>query len=219
MICAMALAIAACGGDGGETATEDSTTTTAAAAATTEAPATTTTTEATTTTTTQPTTTTTSAPSADECLVGSWELDSETFLARMGEAFAEEMQGEEVTVSHIGGRYLVTMAEGGRFTGERDEWSFEFGTPGGAFRITIDGIDGGLWETDGETLVLSDLESASTVTAQAVVDGELVDLPGGVVPDVESDAVGNRSSFECSDDALVVTPEDGFPATFARVDG
>jgi hypothetical protein len=219
MICVIALAIAACGGNGGESATEDSTTTTGAAATTTAAPETTTTTEATTTTTTQPTTTTTSAPSADECLVGAWELDSEAFLTQMGDAFAEEMQGQQVEVTYVGGTYLVTMAEGGRFTGERNEWSFEFGTPEGAFRITIDGIDGGLWETDGDTLVLSDLESASTVTAQAVVDGELVDLPGGVVPDVESDAVGNRSSFECLGAELIVTPEDGFPARFERVDG
>ena len=219
MLCVIALAVAACGGDGGETAGENSTTTTATATTTsTLASSTTTTTEATT-TTTEATTTTTSAPPADECLIGAWELDSDAFMDQMGETMSAATGEPDVSVEHVGGSYVVTMAEGGRFTGDRDEWSFEFTAPEGSFRITIDGIDAGLWEVDGDLLIVSDVESASTVTAQAVVDGALVDLPGGVVPQVESDALGNRSSFECSGDSLVVTPEDGFAASFRRVDG
>lgn len=53
----------------------------------------------------------------------------------------------------------------------------------------------------------------------SVVDGRLVDLPLATVPQEESDAIVNRSTFECSGDSLVLTAEGGFVSSFSRVGG
>lgn len=214
MVALAALTLSACGG-GDDTADEESTTTAAPATTTTMA---TTTTEATTTTTEPPTTTTTQAE-AGACLVGTWDLDSEDFVQQLADGMADAAGAGEVTVSFVGGSYTVTMSEDGTFAAERDEWSFEAATSEGAFRITIDGVDTGMWAVDGDTLTISDVESGSTVKAQAVVNGELVDLPGGTVPVADSDALGASSTYECSGDVLVVHADGGFTSTLTRIDG
>lgn len=198
-----------------ETAAE--TTTTGAEATTTEAPATTTTT-VTTTTTTEPTTTMAAAAGGPDCLVGEWELDSEAFLEQLATAMAEESGGQDMTIDFAGGSYLVSMQENGQFLAEREDWSFEMGSPEGTFRVTIDGEDTGTWEADQSSLTVSNVETSSVLTTQAVVDGELVDLPQGTMPLTDTDAVGETSTYTCSGDTLTVESED-FTSQLNRVGG
>ena len=215
IIIGAALLLGACTAESEQTTTSaaaDTTTTTAAATTTTSAP--TTTTEATTTTTSDAT-----AGGGESCLVGTWELDSEAFMESLEGAFADEPALENVTVEFVDGSYTVTMTDGGSFTASRDDWSFQVVSADATFRLTIDGSEEGGWMADGSTLTVTDVEGSLSVDAQALVDGELVDLPTGSVPTIESSAVAESSSYECRDDALTVTVEEGFVSEFTRVDG
>ncbi len=215
LLIALASVLTACGGEAADTTTttvEADTQTTEAAATTTEQP---------TTTTTESTTTTRAAASGggDSCLTGVWELDSEAFMNNLASAFAAEADLQNVTVEFVDGSYTVTLSENGDYSGVRDEWAFQAVSPEGTFRLTIDGMDQGTWSSDGPTLTISEVDSSATITAQAVVDGEVFDLPTGTAPTVEGNAVAESSSYECTDDRLTVTVEEGFVSEFTRVDG
>jgi hypothetical protein len=213
----MTLVLAACATD-----SEETTTTADADGTTTVSVDTTTTTEpGTTTTTTEATTTSTEAAAGggdQACLIGDWELNSEAFMESLSEAFSEEA-GTDLTIEFVGGSYIVSLSESGLFTGDRDAWAFQMSMQEGAFRITIDGLDTGSWEADGSTLAINDYESAAILNAQAVVDGELVDLPQGTVPMTDSSAVTPSSTYECSGDTLTVTAGEDFASEFTRLDG
>lgn len=213
---AMALMLAAC------TSADQTTTTEGADVTATTSADDTTTTSTSTTTTTEATTTSTAAAAGgggESCLAGDWELDSEAFMESLGEAFSEEAGTDDMTIEFVGGSYIVSLSESGLFTGDRDEWAFETITAEGVFRVTIDGLDTGSWEADGSTLVIRDFESAAILQAQAVIDGELVDLPRGTVPMSDSSAVTPTSTYECSGDMLTVTAEEDFVSEFTRIDG
>lgn len=213
----LTLTLAACGGESAETTTstqDPDSQTTEAAVTTTERP---------TTTTTKPTTTTGEVASGggggDTCLSGVWELDSEAFMENLTAAFAAEADLQGVTVEFVGGSYTVTLGENGDYLGVREEWAFQAVSPDGTFRLTIDGMDEGTWSSEGPTLTISEVESSATITAQAVVDGEVFDLPTGTAPTVEGDAVAESSSYECTDDRLTVTVGEGFVSEFTRMEG
>ena len=217
LIFGMLLVFGACGAESGDTTTplaEGSTTTTAEAETTTTSAPTTTTTEATTTTTAAQT-----GGRGESCLVGQWELDSEAFMANLADAFAAEESLENVTVEFVDGSYIVTMNEDGSFVATRDGWAFQAITPDGTFRLTIEGMDEGTWQADGSTLMVTTTESSTSVSAQAVVDGEVIDLPLQAAPTVQSDAFAESSSYECEGDELVVTVEEGFVSEMSRVSG
>ena len=214
IIIGLALLLAGCAAE-----SEETTTSAAADTTTTTAPATTTTTEPT--TTTEQTTTTTSGEAAgggESCVVGTWELDSEAFMESLEEAFADEAALDNATVEFVEGSYTVTMTGEGSFTALRDGWSFQVVSPEGTFRLTIDGSEEGGWTTDGSTLTVTNMEGSLSVDAQAVVDGELVDLPTGSLPTIESSAVAESSTYECSGDSLTVTVEEGFVSEFTRAE-
>jgi hypothetical protein len=205
-----ALILAACGG-------EDAATTTAAgeppATTQTTAPVTTTS-EAATTTTEAPTTT--QAVATSDCLVGSWELDSESFIQQVfaGTDTGFEELGE-VTVSHGGGSFVVEMSEDGTYIGTRDEWKIRIESEEGAFVNMLDGTETGTWSVDGDTLTISSDVSDITVSFAAEVDGVLQELPFGGTQTTQTRAFTGSGGFSCSDDSFEAT-FDGFTSVFSR---
>lgn len=218
LLLSLAMVLAACS-PAEETSAEEVTTTTGDEAPTTTAAATTTTAEATTTTEAATTTTAAAAGGGPDCLVGDWELDSEAFLEQLTAAMEQEAGGQDVTLEFVGGSYVLSLSQGGLYTGDRDEWGFQMVMADGIFRITIDGLDTGSWEADEQSLTVSDVESASILTAQAEIDGELVDLPQGTVPLVDTNAIGETASYTCSGDSLTVESPGGFTSQLTRVGG
>ena len=198
--------------------TADETTTTVDDDTTTSAGEATTTTQVTT-TTTEATTTTAAAASGADCLVGEWELDSEAFVEQLTMAMAEEVGGQDITIDFVGGSYTVSLGEDGTFTAVRDEWGWQSAMSEGTFRITIDGTDAGTWSADAGSLTISDIESNSVVTAQAEVEGELIDMPQATVPLADTNAVGDTASYTCTGDTLTVESTEGFTSEFTRVGG
>lgn len=210
----IALLLTACGGD------DAATTTTAGGGAadvtqTTEAE-TTTTTEAPTTTTTAAPTTTQAQVSAD-CLVGTWELDSEAFIEQIF-AGADETGFEdlgEMTVSHGGGAFIVTMNEDGTYVGERDDWQIRLSADEGTFVTTLNGEEAGTWSAAGDQLTVTSESSTIQVSFAAEVDGELQELPFGGPETVASRELAGTGPFTCDNDTLEVAFEGG-TSTFDR---
>lgn len=196
------LLLAACGGGEAET-----TTTAASEAATTTAEATTTTTtEATTTTTEAPTTTTTTEPemSAEECLVGTWDLDSEAFVDSLMSTMGTDLPGE---ITSGGGSYVVEMGADGSFEVTRDEWRYLIESPQGTLVAQIDGTESGTYEADGDTLTATTTGGDATISMGLLVDGELQDLPFPMEMDLATDAIAGTAQYECTDETLTVSSE------------
>lgn len=193
------LLLAACGGGEAETAT-----TTAPEPTTTEA-TTTTTTEATTTTTEAPTTTTTEAEqSAEECLVGTWELDSEAFVDSLMATMGTDLPGE---ITSGGGSYVVEMNADGSLEVTRDEWRYLIESPEGTLVAQIDGSESGTWEVTDGMLTVTTTGGDATVSMGMLVDGEVQDLPFPMEMDIQTDVFTESTQFECTEQALTVSSD------------
>lgn len=211
------LLLAACGGGEAETATTTALepTTTAAETTTTAAP-TTTTTEATTTTTT-----TVPQPSAEDCLVGTWELDSEAFVDSLMATMGTDLPGE---ITSGGGSYIVEMDADGSITSTRDEWRYLIESTEGTLAVQLDGTETGTYTTDGDTITISITGGETSVTTGLLVDGELQELPFGPTQTFDAEPLEGAGTFDCAADTLTMTiqtegPNDGtleFQSVFLR---
>ncbi|HEX6219471.1 MAG TPA: hypothetical protein VF115_00105 [Acidimicrobiia bacterium] len=204
LVLVVGLVVAACAGDGDGGSTTSSPadpSTTQDASTTTESADMTTTTSAAATTTTEP-----SSASGDDCLVGSWELDSKAFVENFDSIMTEAgMPDAEVTA--LDGRFTVEMSADGTYIAIRDQWGFNMATPEGTVIIEINGDETGSWSTDGSTLSINPEESDLAVESFVEVDGELVALPFGQVPIEAPPGLATNSEFECSADVLRVANE------------
>lgn len=196
LLIGVSLLLTACAGSEG-----DATTSTADTAATT------TTVADTTTTTTSPQTTTTAgqpAEGTDDCLVGTWLLDSEAFVENFGSIFADAgMPGAEVT--SLDGTFTVELGADGSLTGTRDDWGFNIVTGEGTIIMEINGTETGTWSADGSTLTVETLESDLSVNASMEVDGEVFEMPQGQVPIEAPPGIASNSEYTCSGDTLTLT--------------
>lgn len=208
LMVALVLLGAACSpGEGEDTTTSaaDETGSTANASAATQASATTTTVEATTTTEAQ-------SSAGESCVEGTWLLDIQSFISLMQEEFtAEGFGADSITANE--GTYLVTLAPGGGFTAERDDWGFTVVTADGTFTMSINGTETGTWSADDAAITVTIGSSDVTVSSTAEVDGQVIELPQSPV-DVP-DAVAEDSAYTCNGDVLTVTT-DGVAITLNR---
>ena len=169
-------------------------------------------------TTTEPTTTTTAAAAGGaECLVGVWELDSQTFVDSIFEVFGADMPEVVGSFEYVSGTYIVELAADGSFSNTREEWSFEVATSEGALRTTIDGVDSGRYSVEGNTISITDVEQTTVVSLQIEVGGEFVDLPFAAPVEIDTDILLGSAMFVCDGDQLTVTAEEGVTASFTRI--
>lgn len=196
----LSIALVACGGDSATTTAAETTQPSdggqATATTTTEAPTTTTTEPPTTTTTTPP------EPSASECLVGSWNLDSENFVETLMEAMGPELPGELQTAD---GTYVIEMSADGTFTSIREGWGYRIVSPQGTMLVQIDGTETGTYAAEGDTLTVNVTDGEASVSMGMEVDGEIQDLPFPMEMDLPSDTVEGTGQFECTNATLTVT--------------
>jgi len=191
-ILSLALVVAACSGGTGS-------------ATTTSASETTTTTVETTTTTEDPTTTShETAAGIDECVVGSWMLDSEAFVHNFDSILAEAgFTDAEVTA--LDGSYTIELAADGSFTGIRASWGFSVQLGDGNFTAEISGFELGTWSAGGSTMTVdldsSDLDVRTTVES----GGQEVELPQSQFPFKTPEGIASNSEYACSDGLLTLT--------------
>lgn len=203
---ALSLVLVACAGSGDETTTttaSDADTTTSAASdatTTTAAPETTTTAAAESTTTTSGDT----ASGTDDCLVGTWTLDSEGFVENFGSIFAEAGMSD-AEVSALDGTFTVELGADGSLRGTREEWGFEIATGQGTVTIEINGTETGTWSADGSNLTITTQDSALDVNATIEADGQVIEMPQDQIPVETPPGIASNSEYTCSGDTLTLT--------------
>jgi hypothetical protein len=201
----MALALAACAGSSDEntTSTAASTDTTATAAE-----VTTTTARPETTTTAAPETTTSvsgdSASSNDDCLVGTWTLDTEDFVENFGPIF-EQSGMPDTKVTALDGTFTVELGADGSLSGTRDDWGFNIATGEGTVTLEINGRETGTWSADGSTLTIDIDESDLTVNSSIEVDGQVIEMPQDQIPVETPPGIASNSQYTCAGDVLTLT--------------
>lgn len=194
----------------------DTTTTTGEEITTTVAD-TTTTTDADTTTTTEEDTTTTSGEAAegtDECLVGTWVLDTEAFVGNFSTLF-QDAGMPDAEVAALDGDYTVEMSTDGTFTGTREGWGFVVETEQGNFTIEFNGTETGTWSADGSVLTVEDRSSDIDISATAESGGQEVELPQSQFPVETPEGIASNNDYDCSGDVLTLTNA-GFETTLNR---
>lgn len=214
LLFALSLVAAACG-DSAEDETTTSEDTSTSAPATTTPETTTSSSAATTTSTTAATTTSAeSAEGTDDCVVGTWALDTEALVDDFDTLFESiDMPATEVTA--LEGPYTLEFSADGSFTGVRESWGFTAGMEGGNVEMAYSGTEAGTWSADGSTLTV-DIES-SDVTVEATMEsgGQEMELPDNQAPDEAQAVVGANREYECSGDVLTIT-NSGFETTLNR---
>ena len=200
LLLALGLVLAACS-PGGDEGTDSTTTTSGEVTSTTGAQA------VDTTTTVAAETTTTEAPSSQgsSCVEGSWLLTADGFVEIMQGLLSESELGD-TEITPADGTYVVTFDSGGTFTGVRDDWGFSVATDEGTFHIRINGMEDGTWSADDTTITVQVTSSDVVVSAQAEVDGQVLDIPNSPVDVPE--AIAESSNYTCDGDTLTVTTQD-----------
>lgn len=205
-----ALVGAACSSDSDTAATVPDTTSTSTASV-----SETTTTTATTTTTTAATTTTAVSDARAglaECVVGSWELDSQAFFDDLLATLPADEQVGDFSV--VGGAYRIIADADGTWVNERDGWTFLVSSDFGALELTIDDRQVGTWAIDGGVLSTT-LEPGDAPEVTVLVDGLPVDFPAGTLPVEAPEAEFTGAAVTCEADTMTATFE-GFTSTWSR---
>lgn len=177
------------------------TTTTAATISTTRA---TTTLAPETTTTAETTTTTAEAGTASEdCVLGDWTLDTESFeLSMESVLFAT---GGEATVNVTAGGGNLSFSEDGTANGGYDDLtlSLEIGEDIPTMELVLSGDIAGVWVLEGDTLILTPGET-SNFEVQASVGGQSVPVP--IDPALLTFGSA-ASTITCDQDELFIEPQ------------
>jgi hypothetical protein len=157
--------------------------------------------EATTSSTTAAPTTTT-ARTDEDCVVGSWTLDLDSFVSSMEGAMGGA--GSVPVVSVTSGSASMSFDDTGEAVGVYDDLTVqvELGDDIPVIDMILSGQIIGTWSVEGETLVLTPGEG-SNLDVQALVDGDPFPLP--IEPDTSLSS--SRSAISCEGDTLSITPE------------
>lgn len=207
LILAVGLVLTACTSSGAD---ESSTTTEDGPDSTTTVPAETTTTPDETTTTQAAETTTTAEATVggggDDCLVGTWVLDTESFVENFSSIFAEQGM-PEADVSALDGTFTVEMNSDGTYDAVREGWGFAVATSEGTISIEINGTESGNWSTEGDLLTIDGDVTDLTVDSTVEVDGQVIPIPNSQTPVETPPGIATDSTFTCSGDTMTLTNE------------
>jgi hypothetical protein len=209
---AVAVLLAACS----TAATDETTTTTSSPSGTT---ATTTTSAAgggTTTTSGESTTTTAASPANGDvsaCVIGMWELDAESFFEQLLAAMPPDEQLGEFSV--VDGRYVLTVNADGTFSNDREDWTLGVQSEFGAMEIRINSSQSGTFTLEGDQLSTT-VAAGDPPDVEISVDGQPMNLPGGVSPIAPPEADFSGATVACQGDTLTATVDE-FTSTWKRV--
>lgn len=162
-------------------------------------------------------TTTTSGETAegtDQCLVGTWALDTEAFVANFS-TFFQDAGMPDAEVAALDGDYTVEMTADGNFIGTRDGWGFAIETDQGDFTIELNGTETGDWSADGSTLTVENQSADIDISTTVSSGGQQVELPQGQFPIEPPEGIASTNSYVCSGDVFTLS-NSGVESTFNR---
>ncbi|MEZ5174674.1 MAG: hypothetical protein R2823_00495 [Acidimicrobiia bacterium] len=208
IIAVLAVVVAACSSDGSD-ATTTTTTGGGGSGTTTTAPAPGSTAPASTTTTSKPP----AAPAGlAECVIGTWELDSQHFFDQI----AAEMDEEDGEFTYLGGAYQITAQPDGTFIDKRIDWQFGVSTDFGDMELTINHTQMGTYTVDDGTMSTTIPGGQGPPDVALTLDGEPFEIPGGITPFESPDASFDTATPDCGDDTMTVS-FDGYTSIWTRV--
>lgn len=163
-------------------------------------------------------TTTTTVPVASsglaDCVIGTWELDSQHFFDQLADGLTEE--GVDSELKYLGGAYQIAAMPDGSFTSSRIDWSFGVVTDFGDLDITMNYTQEGTYTVDGGTMSTNIPAGGDPAEIEFSIDGVPFDIPGGVMPVEPPDASFDTAAPDCGDDTMSITV-DGYTSIWNRV--
>lgn len=151
--------------------------------------------------------------SCDPCMLGTWDMDLETFKAMVlaaaesGEALPAGMTWE------FGGHYYISMNDQAVVLEQRDGLVFTVEMGQGSLDIVIDSFAQGEYSADGERMTTSNVfEFYADVTINLAIPG-FGDFATG-----SSILQDGSASYECNDEELFLTVDGLPPIRLIRVD-
>ena len=212
LVLAVAVLLAACS----TAATDETTTTTSSPSGTTATTTTSAAGGATTTTSGESTTTTAASPANGDvsaCVIGMWELDAESFFEQLLAAMPPDEQLGEFSV--VDGRYVLTVNADGTFSNDREDWTLGVQSEFGAMEIRINSSQSGTFTLEGDQLSTT-VAAGDPPDVEISVDGQPMNLPGGVSPIAPPEADFSGATVACQGDTLTATVDE-FTSTWKRV--
>lgn len=152
--------------------------------------------------------------SCDPCVLGSWELDLDTFGAMLRSAMGAE--GGALPAGaffDFSGHYYTSLDEQGVMREQRDDLVVTAGTADGSLSFTIDSFAEGSYTADGERMTVSDV-----VEAYANVTASVPGFGGSTFAQGSSVMGGGSGTYACRADDMTVTMESMEPVRFVRID-
>lgn len=155
--------------------------------------------------------TTENDPECDQCLVGTWTLNLETFFKSYVRTLFED-DNIDFDLTEVSGGFRVTFTPGGIYYGEYDSLLIKYdvstmglgGTIGMGTTIYYDGSGLGTYFTDGETLqVVSGISTAKYQMSMGAGEGKIHDIPAtgfGIGEDQPYTCNGDQLTFEKVDE-------------------
>ncbi len=144
----------------------------------------------------------------DPCLLGPWQMQTNSFEQYMREVFTSIAGGMELTLV-IDGNYFFEFDDAGEIIATRD--NLKIGMVAGGFAAPstkISGVEIGVYTTDGQSLTISGLGGFADVQ----IGG------GGATSSVIMDPNGGTASYTCEDDVFTILDSSYGPLVFDRID-
>ncbi len=140
-----------------------------------------------------------------ECVVGTWELDSERFFEDLVATMApEEIEGE---FTYVSGVTRLVLGPDASFVTQRDMWTFAVASDSGVLELTITDEQSGTYALDGVEMSTL-IEASEPPEVTMTVNGEPFVVPGGASPVAPPEAEFSGATVACDGGALVATTEE-----------
>lgn len=149
----------------------------------------------------------------DECIVGSWDLESQPFFDQIAASLAgSDAPGD---FEHVGGVYRITASPDGTFLDERIDWTFAVRTDDGDMELTINHTQTGTYTVEDGMMTTSIPSGGDAPEVAISIDGVPFNIPGGTIR-FDPPAVSLDSAVAtCDGDTLTISYE-GFTSTWSR---
>jgi hypothetical protein len=152
--------------------------------------------------------------SCDPCMLGTWDLDLDTFAAMILDAGADGGQAlPPGTSMEFRGNYYTSLDDQGAMKEQRDGLVISMSSAQGSIDFTIDSYAEGRYTADGEQLDVFEVFELF-----ADVSTSVPGLGGMEFPQGSSFSDGGSGAYECRTDDMTVTMEGFLPLRYDRVD-
>jgi len=152
--------------------------------------------------------------SCDPCMLGTWDLDLDTFEAMILDAASKGGEGIPPGMSmEFGGNYYISLDDKGVMREQRDGLVISTTVGGGTVDFTIDSYAEGKYTADGARLTIFEVLELFADVSTSIPGFGGFDFPQG-----SSFSDGGGGTYDCRTDDMTVTLDGFLPLRYDRVD-